>query len=198
MTMPLSQPPVGGRDTTRIAVDVTFLRLEPSVPAGPAPALPAGDTLVRVAAPSVAFYRYLYGTVGHGYCWWLRRISPDRDIAALLADPAIGLHVLYRGGEPAGFFELDGRDRRDVNIGYFGLMPQAIGSGTGRALLARAIDLARASSPSGAVRVNTCTADHPRALPTYLGAGFRPVRTVRELWDIPDWLGLPIPDRLRV
>ena len=197
MTMPLS-PPLGDRDTKRIAVDVTFLRLEPSAPAGPVPELQPGDALIRVPTPSVAFYRYLYGTVGHGYCWWLRRISPDRDIAALLADPAIALYVLYRGGEPAGFFELDGRDRRDVNLSYFGLMPHAIGSGTGPVLLAHAVALARAASPSGTVRVNTCTADHPRALPTYLAAGFRPVRTVRELWDIPNWLGLPIPDRLRV
>ena len=197
MTMSFWQAPLGDADTTRIAVDVTFLRLEPHVPT-PAPVLPPGDTLTRVLSPSVAFYRFLYNTVGHGYCWWLRRVAPDADIAALLADPAIGLHVLYRDGEPAGFFELDGRDQRDVNLGYFGLMPHAIGTGAGPALLSAAIERARAASPSGAVRVNTCTADHPRALPTYLRAGFRPVRTVRELWDIPNRLGLSIPDRLRV
>ena len=33
--------------------------------------------------------------------------------------------------------------------------------------------------------VNTCTADHPRALPTYLRAGFRPLRQVREIWQVP-------------
>jgi hypothetical protein len=46
--------------------------------------------------------------------------------------------------------------------------------------------------------VNTCTADHPRAMGTYLRAGFRPVREVREQWNIPVRLGLVIPDRLRV
>ena len=45
--------------------------------------------------------------------------------------------------------------------------------------------------------VNTCTADHPRALPTYLRAGFRPVREMREEWNVPLRLGLDIPDRLR-
>jgi hypothetical protein len=203
MTMSFRQPPIEDARATRIAVDVTFLRLEPSArppsAAGSPPAtLPAGDTLVRVASPSVPFYRYLYNTVGQNYCWWLRRMAPDAEIASLLADPAIALHVLYRGGEPAGFFELDGRDRREVNLGYFGLMPHAIGTGVGPTLLAIAIGLARASSPNGAVRVNTCTADHPRALPTYLRAGFKPVRTVREVWDIPDRLGLALPDRLRV
>ena len=47
-----------------------------------------------------------------------------------------------------------------------------------------------------AVTVNTCTADHPRALPGYVRAGFRPVRHVREVWDVPVRLGLKIPDNL--
>jgi GNAT superfamily N-acetyltransferase len=197
MTTSFRQMPPHDRATTRIAVDVTFLRLEADTAGEPAPALPEGDALVRVAHPSVGFYRYLYDTVGHAYCWWLRRMTPDAEIAALMAHPGIAIHVLYRGGEPAGFFELDRRGLRDVNLSYFGLMPHAVGTGAGPALLAGAITLARADSETGVVRVNTCTADHPRAMQTYLRAGFRPVRTVREIWDIPDRLGLPIPDRLR-
>ena len=49
-----------------------------------------------------------------------------------------------------------------------------------------------------ALTVNTCTADHPRALPNYLRAGFMPVRTAREIWDVPDHLGLQLPEHLRV
>ncbi len=49
-----------------------------------------------------------------------------------------------------------------------------------------------------AVTVNTCTADHPRALPGYLKAGFTPVRTVREVWDIPNRLGITVPPHLKV
>jgi hypothetical protein len=49
-----------------------------------------------------------------------------------------------------------------------------------------------------ALTVNTCTADHPRALPNYLKAGFQVLRVVREEWPIPDRLGLPIPERLRL
>ena len=33
---------------------------------------------------------------------------PDAELAALLRDPVVSIHVLYSGGEPAGFFELDG------------------------------------------------------------------------------------------
>jgi GNAT superfamily N-acetyltransferase len=166
-------------------------------PTAPRPHLPAEVSLLRVAQPSVPFYRYLYDTVGAPYVWWLRRSLPDSAIAGLLADPAVALYVLYRGGEPIGFFELDGRSRPDMNLSYFGLVPHAVGKGFGGWFLRAAVEEAFRGSGRG-VTVNTCTADHPRALPTYLRAGFRPVRTVREIWDVPNQLGLVIPERLRV
>ena len=181
--------------TTRIAVTVTFLRMD-RPPADPAPALPVGCQVVRVGACSVAFYRYLYNTVGADYVWWLRRTMPDADLAVLLGDPLVSIHVLYRGGEPAGFFELDARFWPDINLGYFGLMPWAVGSGLGTAFLRHAVDEVWRQGPRGML-VNTCTADHPRALPNYLRAGFRLLRQVRETWDVPLHLGLRIPDRLR-
>ena len=178
----------------RVAVTVTFLRMElPSTT--PAPSLPASTSLVRVRRPSVAFYRFLYDTVGADYVWWLRRTMPDRELAALLADKHVSIHVLYEDGQPAGFFELDGRGAPDMNLSYFGLMPHALGRGMGPAFLRAATDAAWASGPRW-VTVNTCTADHPRALPGYLRAGFRPIRNVREVWDVPVRLGLRIPETL--
>jgi hypothetical protein len=182
--------------TTRIAVTVTFLRQE----APPPPAstgLPPDTTLARVLNPTVSFYRYLYDTVGAPYVWWLRRTVPDSQLADLLAAPGVSLHVLYRDNEPAGFYELDARSPATVNLSYFGLLPHAIGQGLGTALLRAAIATAWAHKPV-ALTVNTCTADHPRALPNYLRAGFVPVRTAREVWDVPNRLGLRIPDHLRV
>ena len=180
----------------RIAVTVTFLRME-RPPAGSAALLPPDTSLVRVIKPSLSFYRYLYGTVGAPHVWWLRRAMPDSALGGILDDPAVSIHVLYRGGEPAGFFELDGRARPDVNLSYFGLVPHAVGCGLGSPFLRAAVDAAFASTNRG-VTVNTCTADHPRALPTYLRTGFKPVRSVREVWDVPTRLGMTIPDHLRV
>jgi GNAT superfamily N-acetyltransferase len=181
---------------TRIAVDVTFLRMD-APPAGAAAPLPKGASVVRVARCSVPFYRYLYDTVGRDWVWWLRRTVPDQEIAGLLARPDISIHVLYQGGEPAGFYELERRGDQGTNLAYFGLMPHAIGHGVGRALLRHAVDAAWAEQPR-VLTVNTCTADHPRALPNYLAAGFRVLRTMREVWPVPVRLGLPIPERLRV
>jgi len=181
---------------TRVIVTVTFLRME-RPPVDPLRPLPPDVTIVRVAAPSVEFYRYLYQTVGGPHLWWLRRTMPDETLAMLLADPAVSLDVLYRGGEPVGFYELDGRLRPDMNLSYFGLVPWAVGSGVGSRFLRAAVDQAWSSAPR-AVTVNTCSADHPRALPAYLRIGFRPMRSVREVWDIPARLGMTVPDHLRV
>ncbi|MBW8270072.1 GNAT family N-acetyltransferase [Caldovatus aquaticus] len=182
--------------TVTAAVDVTFLRMD-APPEGPGRPLPRGAQVVRVQPRcTVPFYRFLYNTVGQDYLWWLRRAAPDAEIAAILAHPGVTVHVLYLGGQPAGFYELDRRAPHATNLSYFGLMPFAIGRRLGTPFLRHAVDTAWAEKPR-ALTVNTCTADHPRALPGYLAAGFRVLRTVRELWPIPVRLGLHVPDRLR-
>jgi GNAT superfamily N-acetyltransferase len=179
----------------RVGVRVTFLRLEIRDPAPHR--LPPGTDLVRLERCTVPFYRYLYGTVGGPYVWWLRRSLPDEGLARILAHPAVSIHVLYRGGEPAGFFELDASARPNVNISYFGLMPHTTGMGLGVAFLHAAIERAW-DEGARAITVNTCTADHPRALPNYLRAGFHKIRVIDEIWEVPTRLGLVIPQHLRV
>lgn len=177
--------------TAPVQVEVTFLRME-RPPADPPAALPPGVDVVAVPRCTVAFYRYLYDTVGRDYCWWLRRTLPDDRIEAILRDPSVSIHVLYVDGEPAGFHELERRWDGTANLSYFGLMPHAVGQGMGRAFLRHAIDTAWAG-PCGVLTVNTCTADHPRALPNYIASGFRIIRRVREDWPVPTNLGLKIP-----
>jgi len=182
--------------TTRVAVTVTFLRLD-LASALPGQALPGDTSLIRLYGCTVAFYRYLYAVVGGPYLWWLRRSLGDSSLEAILRTPDVSIWVLYRGGEPAGFFELDARQRPAVNLSYFGLTPHATGCGMGGAFLHAALEAARAEG-ARVVTVNTCTADHRRALPGYLRAGFKPTRTVREVWDVPNRLGMSIPEHLRV
>lgn len=196
MAAALSSMPGRESAVDRIAVDITFLRMD-QPPAQAVPSLPDGCLLSYVPAPSVAFYRYLYHTVGRDYCWWLRRIEPDERLACMLARESVLVFVLYRHGEPAGFFELELRAGPDCNISYFGLMPHAIGQRLGAVFLDVAVAAAWSLKPRG-VTVNTCTADHPRALPAYRRAGFIRLRTVREVWEIPRYLNLPIPAHLRI
>jgi GNAT superfamily N-acetyltransferase len=181
--------------STLVAVEVTFLRMD-RPPTGLLPALPAGLAVERLPRCPVAHYRRLYDGVGQDYLWWLRRAISDAELDELLADPAISVHVLREGTTELGFYELDRRPRPNINLAYFGLLPPAIGRGIGMAFLHHAIHAAW-SEGCAALTVNTCTADHPRALPNYVRAGFRVLRRVREDWPVPDRLGLPIPAHLR-
>ena len=182
------------QDVVNVGVTVTFLRMS-APPVEAAPVLPPGAEVVHVKNCSVGFYRYLDNTVGADYVWWLRRTVPDQQLARILSSPAVAIYVLYQDGEPAGFYELDSGRWPSVNLGYFGLMPHAVGTGMGQAFLRHAVDFVWRTRPQ-AMTVNTCTADHPRALPGYKRAGFRVMREEFERWDIPVSLGLAIPERL--
>ena len=183
-------------DVVRVSVTVSFLRLD-GPPSVPAPAWPPGAEVVPRPDITVAEYRALYAVVGEAYCWWLRRAMGDRDLAGLLRAPAVSVHVLRQDGADAGFHELDRGGWPVVNLNYFGLLPHAVGRGLGGPLLRHAIDTAFGDGAT-AITVNTCTADHPRALPTYLRAGFRTLRAVEEVWQVPTRLGLRIPPELTV
>ncbi len=180
----------------RVGVTVTFLRMD-AAPAQPAPPFPDGAR-VRVRPDcSVAEYRALYDGVGGEYCWWLRRVLSDQELQAMLRAPAVLIHVLEHDGRAAGFHELDRTGWPVMNLNYFGLLPHAVGRGLGHPFLRHAVDTAFGLGAK-ALTVNTCTADHPRALPTYLRAGFKTLRSVQEVWQVPERLGLRIPDGLRV
>lgn len=190
-----AQPPLG-EATERANVTVVFLRMSAQPPRPPAK-LPPGVT-VRRERIGVEAYRQLYDEVGAPFLWWLRRVMPDKALAKHLASSTVGVHLLRVDGEVAGFFELDAGYWPLVNLSYFGLRSRFIGRGLGRVFLDYAVDEVFAgSSPLRGMSVNTCNADHPRALPNYLAAGFSEYRRVQEAWDIPVRLGFKIPDRLK-
>ncbi|GEK94288.1 GNAT family N-acetyltransferase [Gluconobacter wancherniae] len=176
---------------TRVEVDVTFLVAAHS---RPWPFLPDGISIRRVHNPDITFYRHLYEGVGAEYCWWMRRVMPDDRLAAILSKDTLHVMLLQNeAGESLGFYELDLEDSRDAHLAYFGLLPSALGKGLGGKLLDCAIAHAF-SSGAACVRVNTCTQDHPRALPNYLRAGFEITHVEHECWNVPVEL---LPERLR-
>lgn len=169
--------------SVRLDVDVTFLEIMWG-DADVSP-LPEGLALTRLAPSALALYRRLYVDVGAEYCWWMRRKMPDDALGALLQESERFVMVLHdQRGAPLGFYELDLSHPRRGDLAYFGLLPCAIGQGLGRLLLGRAIAHAFAAGMSR-LAVNTCTLDHPRALPNYERAGFCVTRVVREQWDVP-------------
>jgi GNAT superfamily N-acetyltransferase len=156
---------------TRIDDTVTYLEMFERPPARALPALLSKLALMRAEACTVPFYRYLYDRVGAPWLWFERRQWSDAALAAELQRPTTEIFVLYVGGVPAGYFELNAAEPRQTELCYFGLMPEFIGRGLGPFLLNAAIEQAW-SRPIERFWVHTCTFDHPRALPLYQRAGF--------------------------
>jgi GNAT superfamily N-acetyltransferase len=130
-----------------------------------------GLAVVHAKEATVAYYRFLYDAVGRDYDWTSRKKFSDAELAALLNDPRLEVHVLMAEGVPAGFAELDRRIEAEIELVQFGLMPEFIGQGLGRYFLQWTIDKAW-SFPPRRFWLHTCTKVHPAALPNYLKAGF--------------------------
>ena len=157
-----------------IAVTVTFLEMA----ARPShlPPLPHNKHIALMRARSVPlhFYKYLADRVGRKWHWVNILRTPDAELEAQLASPDRDIRVLYLDGCPAGFFDLNPQLPHVVDLAYFGLMEHAMGQGLGRWFLGAAIEAAWSHTPE-TVTVQTCTLDHPAALPLYQRMGFSPV-----------------------
>jgi GNAT superfamily N-acetyltransferase len=130
-----------------------------------------GLTVVHAEKPTVSYYRFLYDAVGRDYDWTSRKKLSDAELADLLNDPRLEVHVLMADSGPAGFAELDRRVEGEIELVQFGLMPEYIGQGLGRYFLQWTIDKAWSYGPRR-FWLHTDTKDHPAALPNYLKAGF--------------------------
>ena len=178
------------RDDGKLETTITYLEMV-GRPPHPHVSPPAGTklALLRAQPPTVAFYRFLYDTVGEPWLWWERRALGDKELARILRDERVEIYVLYVNGVPAGYAELDLRTPPEIDLAYFGLMPDFIGRGLGRHLLTWAIDTAWNHEPRR-LTVNTNTLDHPKALALYQQCGFRPYKQERKLFDDPRITGL--------
>jgi GNAT superfamily N-acetyltransferase len=153
-------------------VDVTVYYLE--MTANPSRSVPSpreGLSVIHAKKPTVAYYRFLYNTVGKDYYWFSRGKLSDPELANVLENPLNEVHVLHVEGTPAGFAELDRRNDDDIELVQFGLMPGFLGQGLGRYFLQWTIDKAWSYQPKR-FWLHTCTLDHPAALPNYQKAGF--------------------------
>ena len=162
---------------------VTFLEMTAPPRSTPKPPRRLADAptlaLMRVNAPEPHFFLYLYRTVGAEYEWTDMLALPDEELSAFVRDEKVELYALYRGGAPAGFFQLDFRETGVCDLAYFGLFPEAVGQGLGAWFLGSAIQEAWSPVREPSIEkmtVNTCTLDHPSALATYQRSGFAPVR----------------------
>ena len=165
------------RGSKKLKVTTTYLEMHerPKTPSVHQPSIGLPIALLRAEKPSVHFYRYLYNTVGEPWLWYERRALNDASLAEVIANPMVEIYVLYAGGAPAGYAELDRRVGGEIEVAYFGLLPEYTGRGLGTWLLDCTIYTAWQREPKR-LWIHTCTLDHPAALRLYQRAGFEPYK----------------------
>lgn len=168
----------------KLEVTITHLEMRSRPARRPASARSENLAIIRAKNPTVAFYRFLYNTVGEPWLWYERRCMSDSEIESLIRNPQVQVYVLYVDGVPAGYVELYLRPDDVHEVAYFGLMPEFIGRGFGGYFLRWAVQQAWDSEPAR-LYVNTCTLDHPKAVIAYQQAGFTPYRQEKKSIDDP-------------
>ena len=187
-----------------LATVVTYLEMtappesRSKPPASPAPlvgsaaaplAAPPQDLTVEPwPTPAVAAYRALFRQIGADWLWVSRLVMAEDALAAILYDPAVAVYRLRRGAAIGGLLELDFRQPGQCELAFFGLTPAFIGTGAGRFLMDRAMDLAWRPGIAH-VWVHTCTLDSPQALGFYRRSGFVPYKQAVELLPDPRLTG---------
>ena len=164
-------------DTSRIIlkpVTVTFLEMHERPAAEPAP-IPGTEFRLLQKPVDVNEYREIYYAVGEKHFWLDRMVMPDEELFEKINADNIGIFIFYVNNEPAGYIEFI-KEPRFTEILYFGIRPAFIGKGFGKYFLQWVIAKAWSYGVEW-IQLNTCTLDHPNALPNYKKAGFKEVRT---------------------
>jgi GNAT superfamily N-acetyltransferase len=172
----------------KLATLVTYLEME-TPPAGrPRPA-PEGYALAPVERWSVEAFKRLYVEIGWEWLWSSRLLMPEAELLDRLHQPGTQAWTPLLGDRPMGVLEMDFADPVNVEISFFGLVPDAIGGGVGRWLMEQAIRIAFQRPETRRLWLHTCHFDSPQALPFYQRLGFRPFARAVEVFDDPRLLG---------
>jgi GNAT superfamily N-acetyltransferase len=165
-----------------LATVVTTLEMRTRPPLRPMP--PSPLRLERWRTPDPDRYRVLFRRVGEPWLWYSRLLMDDAALIAATHREITQVHaVVDARGIEVGLLELTHPEPDWCAIDYFALVPELVGQGLGRWLMAMALQFAWRPGVAW-VRLNTCTLDHPRALGFYRSQGFVP--TARALETFPD------------
>lgn len=167
----------------KLANVVTNLEMRECPPLRPeAPGLRV--RLRRMDAAGVAAYRTLFHKVGDEYLWFSRLVLDDERLREIIGDPNVEVYAVEHDGLDEGMLELDFRTPGEGEIAFFGLTDALVGTGAGRWLMNRALEIAWAR-PISRLWVHTCTLDHPSAVAFYMRSGFVPYKRQIEICDDP-------------
>ena len=142
-----------------------------------AKAAPPSLEVAMVAPPNPELNRKFYRNVGAPWEWTDRLQWSEDDWHRYVHRDALRTWVGRLDGQSVGYFELESQSDGNIEIAYFGLLPEFIGRGIGGPLLSAAIECAWDVPNARRVWVHTCTQDHKNALDNYRKRGFEVFKT---------------------
>ena len=117
--------------------------------------------------------KFFYKQIGKNYQWTDRLIWTNQNWISYTSKKNLSTFVLNNNENIAGYFELIFyKDKKEVEIAYFGILEEYFGKKLGGFLLSEAIkqsfllDIKR-------IWVHTCSLDHQNALQNYLSRGMK-------------------------
>jgi GNAT superfamily N-acetyltransferase len=141
---------------------------------------PPDFEVAMVAPPNPELNRRCYRDVGSQWKWTDRLTWTEDEWRHYVHRDAVRTWVGQLHGQAVGYFELESQDGGNIEIVYFGLLPEFIGQGLGGPLLSAAIQHAWDTPGTRRVWVHTCTFDHVHALDNYRKRGFDVFKTEHE------------------
>ncbi|MBO0343885.1 GNAT family N-acetyltransferase [Roseibium sp. CAU 1637] len=167
----------------KVAYVVTYLEmLEPPKVA----AKPRGDiTMERWDEVDIAAYRSLYREIGAEWLWFSRLQLSSEKLHTILDAPVTEIYSPVRDGRRLGILEINTAVDGEIEISFFGLVPDAIGDGLGRWLMMTGLEMAWSRPGIERVWLHTCTGDSPQAVHFYQACGFKPYKRAIEVVDDP-------------
>lgn len=166
-------------------VTITYLEMEHPAMLRAKYSTRAGVTFERSTPPDPAVAARFYAGIGKDYHWTDRLTWTDQQWRDWFETPGTEMWVLKVNGQEAGFCILREPAPRTRDIKYLGLLPGFAGHGLGAHVLTAAVERAWESG-ADRVTVNTCSLDHPSALPNYVARGFEIVHTHTEVRELSE------------
>ncbi len=152
--------------------------LEMNDPSDLRPARSQTEVEVQEISPSdPGKNQWYYQQVGAAWNWQERLSWTSQQWQTYAAKPGLSTFVALHDGEEAGYVELLEQEGGNVQIQYFGLLPDFIGKGIGGVFLTLAIRLAWDKPGARRIWLHTCTGDHPAALSNYQRRGLKLFKT---------------------
>jgi GNAT superfamily N-acetyltransferase len=167
----------------KLANATVWMQMRHRPAAGAEPAL----MLKRVPALNTPEIRSVFNRIGASSLWdRTAQLNQDRDSSPW--SPGDLLYFAYDAGRHVGLIELahstDSAGGTEIEISYFGLFPEFIGSGMGKRLLVATLDAAWEFEPTR-LYLHTCNTDHPSAFAFYRAGGFTPYAVGFQIMDDP-------------